>query len=255
MNVMWSSLHPHVPRHRSGGCFRASHGLKPAVWFDSLNVGGHAVESRNSPIFCHSTFWHFSASFAACLNHISQQTSRMGLPSDRNPITWMLNCICLGVFFVFKSWTSAWKHNHTLHSNLNLKSEAHSPCQTPLMAGCEGNLSPPAEPWNTRDVTILYSDGKEKDKMKAKRTDCGTCRGAALSCPRTQWSGPVLKCPAANHNTDTVSMWSESHTDWSCTGFFRDEAGLRRDKNNYQFFLSTGVFFWLLVALWILQKQ
>lgn len=53
---------------REGGCFGARRGLRPAVWFDSLNVGGR----RNSPIFCHSICCHFSFSFFTVSMNLSK---------------------------------------------------------------------------------------------------------------------------------------------------------------------------------------
>lgn len=61
---------------REGGCFRARHGLKPAVCFDSLNVGGRC---RNSRIFCRSVccLWTVSSLCACLFCEVSFQSDRL----------------------------------------------------------------------------------------------------------------------------------------------------------------------------------
>lgn len=71
------------------------------------------------------------------------------------------------------------------------------------------------EPLST-SRTLKHTNGQTlwtaRRRTATRWRTAGTCHVAALSCPRTPSWGPVLKCPAANHNTDRVSMWSpESH--------------------------------------------
>lgn len=89
----------------------------------------------------------------------------------------------------------------SLFANVSAASFGGSPSQTPSRADCEENLSPPNELCNTAEGSYSTSTAASAPLGVAR-----TCRVAALSCPRTPWWDPALKCPAANHSTGLLSM-------------------------------------------------